>query len=65
MKNDAECMAHVADMLHAIRLTAGLYAVNAVLALSGAVYAIKSKAQFGFERIADHHQKFHSNYSRL
>lgn len=38
---------------------------RSVLALSGAVYAIRSRMQFSFEAISDHHTKFHSNFGAL
>ena len=59
------CADKVDSMLRAIRVTAAIYAVNCVLALSGAIFAIRSRIQFSFEQISSHHSNFHSNYQTL
>jgi len=62
---DSHCKSEVQLMITTTRINAVLFALNAILDVAGAIYAIKSKELFEFQEIAEHHTSFHKSYAQL
>jgi len=62
---DWECAGDVRSMISTAKVNSILFAVNCLLDIAGAVYAIKSRELFEFQEIATHHTEFHKNYAAL
>jgi len=64
-ETDPECADEVRLMISTTRINAILFALNCLLDIAGAVYAIKSKELFEFQEIVEHHQEFQKSYAQL
>mmetsp|Transcript_1364 Transcript_1364/g.3170 ORF Transcript_1364/g.3170 Transcript_1364/m.3170 type:complete len:206 (+) Transcript_1364:117-734(+) len=60
--DDRYCARIVGGMVHTARVNSILYAINCVLDIAGAIYAIKSKELFAYQEIAAHHQNFQRTF---
>jgi len=64
-ENDTICAEDVRMMITTTRINAILFAINAILDIAGAIFAIKSKELFEFQEIAQHHSNFQRSYAPL
>jgi len=62
---DQDCANDVHSMISTSKINAVLFAVNCLLDIAGAVYAIKARELFEFQEIASHHTTFHKQYAQL
>jgi len=65
LNGDNNCTEDVQMMITTTRINAILFAINAILDIAGAIFAIKSKELFEFQEIAQHHHNYQRQYNSL